>query len=78
MFRKILQALNGTEPDRVSTKARTSYGWRCSCGAHSRSGWGIPSDAEYAAQRHRWHMGVGHPTPEIYSIEEEVPADWPG
>jgi hypothetical protein len=29
MFGKILRALGGTAPDRVSTKTRTSYQWRC-------------------------------------------------
>lgn len=67
MFERILRALSGTSSDRVSTKTRTSYRWRCSCGAQSRNGWNIPSDAEYATQRHQWSVGVGHPTPEVYS-----------
>lgn len=48
---------------------RTQYHWRCECGAHSRTGggWLLEADAEYAAQRHQWGKGVGHPMPEIYS-----------
>ena len=48
------------------------YGWRCPCGAHGGGGRGtIRSDAEHLAQRHVLRHPVGHPTPEIYSTEEE-------
>jgi len=75
MFEKILRVLSGTASDRISRNTRTVYHWRCSCGGQSRSagGWGIPVDAEYAAQRHQWNKGVGHQMPEVYSTEEEVP-----
>ena len=49
------------------------YGWRCPCGAHGGGGRGtIRSDAEHLAQRHMLRHPVGHPTPEIYSTEEEL------
>lgn len=45
------------------------YHWRCECGAHSRGGFLSQSDAEYAAQRHQWGKGVGHPMPETHCMD---------
>jgi hypothetical protein len=56
---------------------RTLYHWRCSCGAKSRGGDLFLQDAEQLAQEHMWRKGVGHPTPEVYAVEIEVPASWP-
>ncbi len=66
-----LGARAGAAP--VQSNVRTLYHWRCACGAHSRGGDLLESNAEYNAQRHVWRSGVGHPTPEIYSSVEEVP-----
>ncbi|MFZ3552119.1 hypothetical protein ACODT3_42245 [Streptomyces sp. 4.24] len=54
---------------------RKRYHWRCKCGAHSRGGWLIESDAKYNADRHLWskYQDKQHPTPEIYTTEEERP-----
>lgn len=49
------------------------FGWQCECGGKSRRPGFLSSlDAEYAAQRHQWHKGVGHPMPEL------IPEDAPG
>jgi hypothetical protein len=79
MLKTILKSIIGGRgaADRPSTKTRTYFGWRCTCGGNSRGGWGRKADAEYAAQRHQWSKGVGHQMPETYSFEEEVPGDWP-
>jgi hypothetical protein len=70
MIKKILRALSGTAPDRISNRTRTRYHWRCPCGGHSRTdGWLFPNDAEYGAQRHQWYKGVGHQMPEVYSTK---------
>jgi len=73
VFSNLRRALRKSGP--AAPKMRTIYHWRCECGAKSRGpgGWGIPSDADYNAQRHQWRMGVGHPLPEVYSTEEEDP-----
>lgn len=48
------------------------HAWHCECGGHSqRGGFLSRLDAEYAAQRHQWRKGVGHPMPEI--VHEEPP-----
>ncbi|MFD6534929.1 hypothetical protein [Streptomyces goshikiensis] len=54
---------------------RTRYHWRCECGAHSRGGFLIQSDAKYAADRHVWskYKDKGHPTPEVHTTEEPRP-----
>ena len=71
MFGKLRRALQGAGV--AAPETRTFYHWRCECGAHSRGGDPFKSDAEYNAQRHVWSKAKGHPTPEIYSTEEEVP-----
>ncbi|WP_143666764.1 MULTISPECIES: hypothetical protein [unclassified Streptomyces] len=73
MFSSIRRALRGARS--AAPKMRTVYHWRCECGAHSRlpGAWGLPVDARYNAERHQWRKGVGHPMPEVYSTEEEVP-----
>jgi hypothetical protein len=74
VLEKILRALGAAEsqPDALSDSPHgpTRYHWRCVCGAHSRAdGFLIAYDAEYAAQRHMWNQGVGHPMPDVYSTE---------
>ncbi|MGK5677649.1 hypothetical protein [Actinoplanes sp. URMC 104] len=73
MLKTILRTLTGRGvPDRDTKATRTFYGWRCPCGGHDRGGFGFRSDAEYAAQRHQWKKGIGHPMPEIHSFEEDI------
>jgi hypothetical protein len=75
VIEKIRRALKGAaQPGPTSGRPRNpmTYHWRCACGAHSRGG-DIKADAEYNAQRHMWREGVGHPMPEVYSTEEELP-----
>ncbi|MFZ3475382.1 hypothetical protein ACODT4_40915 [Streptomyces sp. 2.9] len=79
MFKKIRRALKGAASRPGATSARPvmrkRYHWRCKCGAHSRGGWLIESDAKYNADRHLWskYQDKQHPTPEIYTTEEERP-----
>ena len=77
MLGKLLRGLGGSDDSGGATKMRILYHWKCECGAHSRGGNPFESDAEYNAQRHQWAKGVGHPMPEVYATEVEVPADWP-
>lgn len=77
MLGRLLHGFSGRERATSATKTRTLYHWRCECGAHSRGGDPFESDAEYNAQRHQWSKGIDHPRPEVFSTEEEVPADWP-
>jgi len=77
MLGKFLRGLAGSANSADATKTRTLYEWRCECGAHSRGGDPFESDAEYNAQRHQLSKGVGHPMPEVYPTQVEVPADWP-
>ena len=76
MVGRFLRGLGGHD-DSGGTKTRTLYHWRCECGGQSRGGDPFEMDAEYNAQRHQWSQGVDHPMPEVYSTEQEVPADWP-
>lgn len=73
MFGRLRRALQGSGP--AAPKTRTLYHWRCECGAHSRGpgGWLIAPDAEYNARRHMWNKDKGHPMPEVYTTEEELP-----
>lgn len=57
-----------TETELLDTNG-AQYHWRCECGAHSRGGFLSEPDAEYAAQRHQWGKGVGHPMPETHSMD---------
>lgn len=77
MLGKFLRRLGGSGNSGGATKLRTLYHWRCERGAHSRGGDLFERDAAYNAQRHQWGKGIGHPMPEVYSTEVEVPADWP-
>jgi hypothetical protein len=58
------------------TITRTLWHWRCECDAHSRGGDTWKDRAESNAQRHQWSKGVGHPMPEVYATEVEVPRHW--
>ncbi len=77
MLGDFLRRRRGSSRSGDVTKMRTLYEWRCECGAHSRSGDPSESHAEYNAQRHQWNKGVGHPMPEVFTTQVEVPADWP-
>lgn len=76
MIEKIRRALGvaASQPDTTSGRTTyTTWHWRCACGAKGGGGkFSIASDAEHLAQRHLHRHPVGHPTPEIYSIEEEL------
>lgn len=76
MIKKILRALTAavsqSGPVTRGSHSRTVYHWRCSCGARSRGGWLIAHGANYAAQRHMWREGVGHPMPDVFSTQERV------
>jgi hypothetical protein len=72
LLRAVVEAVSTSTAEASSNdeSALTRHRLRCECGAHSRGGWGIEFDARYNAERHQWRQGVGHPMPEVYSIEQ--------
>lgn len=73
VIKNILRALAraaSQQPDTASNRPGNPmiYSWRCECGAKSR-GSDIRADTEYNAQRHQSRHPVGHPKPEVYSVE---------
>lgn len=70
--RALQQAAVQSDTEGSSPRRQTWWHWRCECGAHSRGGGSIRSDAEFLAQRHRLSKPFGHPIPEVYSTEEVV------
>lgn len=68
-LRGLAEAVSQSEPEGSYDASRhTKYHWSCECGGHSREdGFLFESDAEYAAQRHQWGKGVGHPMPDTNS-----------
>ncbi|MBP2583371.1 hypothetical protein J3A78_003849 [Streptomyces sp. PvR006] len=72
VIKRILRALGeAASRDRNVVKGFSNpatFCWRCECGATSR-GPDIKAEAQFKAQRHQLRKEMGHPLPEVYSVE---------
>ncbi|MFD5878480.1 hypothetical protein [Streptomyces yangpuensis] len=77
VFKRVQRVLGVPQPRKKAAAPvmETVYYWRCACGAQSRGGWTLEPTAKYNADRHLWakYQDKQHPTPEIYTTEEERP-----